>query len=323
MKEETRRNGQPQWDSSFDLAANGSQVAVLNLCDAIVNSTEALMLTTPHDRSAKCFMADFSSWLQREKGEALPLAPSTFRSRFAEFQRNNHMPGAVNWRNGTVQFAKQTFFVRLTPRAAELSDIERAYDGWEKLIAKHNSRLEAQHAKAIHGSDLWIRIGFKRSIRQTATLSPAVTATVAILSLLVCTWSIKLTLLSAFALLHAVLWVIAVLVAAGWTFGVLETICLTLMLGSAVDYCIHVAASTRFFGSLSRGLREATPAILVASVTTAVSAAFLIPCKFLIFSNIGIVLVLSSFCGLFAATLSLPSIYLSVERLKALLFSSA
>ena len=41
----------------------------------------------------------------------------------------------------------------------------------------------------------------------------------------------------------AVVAMLAALVTAGWRFGVVEELCATLLIGSSVDYCIHLAVA--------------------------------------------------------------------------------
>ena len=90
----------------------------------------------------------------------------------------------------------------------------------------------------------------------------------------------------------------AYLVARGYAFGMVEAIAITIFIGFACDYCVHVAQIHRSAaavpprrlsgaGALQRTLTHAGPALLSSALTTAGSALPLLLCNILVFRQMG------------------------------------
>jgi hypothetical protein len=89
--------------------------------------------------------------------------------------------------------------------------------------------------------DVWNRMGVEESVRYTAKVSPVVSAAAAAAIMFAATRSWRVTLAALATITAAVLLMLAALVLVGWEFGVVEELCVTLLIGSSIDYCIHLA----------------------------------------------------------------------------------
>ena len=76
--------------------------------------------------------------------------------------------------------------------------------------------------------------------------------------------------------------------AMGWPFGVVESVCATVVVGMACDYTMHVAVSVvHLRGNLRATLSLIGPPMCAAAATTAVGGASLLLCTIVLFSRFG------------------------------------
>ena len=312
-------HGIPLWDPEFDLSTEESQLAMKGLCSRIERERAELAIGEKGDfhHLHTCLITRFNFWLKESKGMELPLEPWRFNKLLAEYHEH-YGPGdrtELAWWGNRVRFLSERFWSPLLARASSMREIESTYNAWEALVDEHNQLKNATAVQALHASDLWIRVGYKRSVKSTAQLAPGVTLSAAVMAILISTFSLSAAGAAVVSLVIAVLLVISVLVLCGWHFGVLETISLTLMIGSSIDYCVHLASSWFICGNIREALWESVPTILAAVTTTVVSASFLLMCEILVFANIGLVLMLSSTLGVAASIFTFPSLLVALERL--------
>jgi predicted RND superfamily exporter protein len=159
-------------------------------------------------------------------------------------------------------------------------------------------------------------MGVEASVRHTAVISPPVSALVAVLVAYWATDSWRVAFAALATIASAVVLMLAALVAVGWEFGVVEELCVTLLIGGSVDYCIHLAHAYAHEGGgepkrrgrergkdLSRAektsaaLEHAAGTITGAALTTAASAATLLACRVEVLVKIGATIVVNTAAG--------------------------
>ena len=171
--------------------------------------------------------------------------------------------------------------------------------------------------------DVWNRMGVEESVRYTAAVSPPVSASAAAIITYAATGSWRVTLATVVTIGAAVVAMLAALVTAGWRFGVVEELCATLLIGSSVDYCIHlavayaergedddVAGSNPADAGLENGdavirrtararaaLHAVAGTITGAAATTAASSAMLLACRVEVLVKIGATIVANTAVG--------------------------
>jgi len=166
----------------------------------------------------------------------------------------------------------------------------------------------------IQACDVWNRMGVEESIGHTARISPAVSAVACSLIMLGATRSWRVTLAAVGTIIIAVLGMLAALVSLGWEFGVVEELCVTLLIGSSIDYCIHLAMAYTEEGGGGAGRDDRVKAALVhmaptltgAAMSTAASSAMLLACVVEVLVKIGATIVANTVVG-FALSLFLFS----------------
>jgi len=94
--------------------------------------------------------------------------------------------------------------------------------------------------------DVWNRMGVEESVRYTAKLSPAVSASAAAAIMFAATRSWRVTIAALATIAAAVLLMLAALVLAGWEFGVVEELCVTLLIGGGQSLASWKATAPAF-----------------------------------------------------------------------------
>ncbi|KAK3289162.1 hypothetical protein CYMTET_3389, partial [Cymbomonas tetramitiformis] len=99
----------------------------------------------------------------------------------------------------------------------------------------------------------------------------------------------------------------------GWRFGTIEVLCVSILIGTSIDYCIHVALSfldssaTTVQGRLSDCLGLTGMTITGAALTTALSSSMLFFCQVTLFNMVALVMLLNTFIGYFSSVVLFSS----------------
>jgi len=242
-----------------------------------------------------------------------------------------------------LTFLTADYFVDLHPVASTSGEIRAVYAAWEAAARAANEAMEramraygegaedaegrARNVKipvVVQACDVWNRMGVEESIRHTAFVSPPVSAAAAAVIMFAATRSLRVTVAALATIAAAVVLMLAALVAAGWEFGVVEELCVTLLIGSSIDYCIHLAVAyaeaeteaarmcatdallDRRHEKVKLALGHVAPTITGAAVTTAASCAMLLLCQVEVLVKIGATIVANTVVG-YALTLLLFS----------------
>jgi len=144
----------------------------------------------------------------------------------------------------------------------------------------------------------------QNAIIESATISPLLTAGVSLVSVGLMTYSIIIAVATTLTLAAAVVFMLAVLVMVGWTFGVVEAMCIGIMIGSSIDYILHIGLGYQRNGGESRDAKvEAMVSgvggtVTAAAMTTGLAMTALFACTIILFVKIGIVVVMNTAFGL-------------------------
>jgi predicted RND superfamily exporter protein len=156
------------------------------------------------------------------------------------------------------------YYVDLHPVASTSLEIRDAHAAWEAAVLAANDAMARKMKEyggepsssetsssastmrspvVVQACDVWNRMGVEESIRHTAFMSPPVSAFAAAGIMYSATKSWRVTTAALATIAAAVILMLAALVLAGWEFGVVEELCVTLLIGSSIDYCIHLAVA--------------------------------------------------------------------------------
>ena len=338
--------GAPVWDEAFDFSKESVQRGVLAACEAVAGARDALRFT-PSAGTEECAMQAFvRDYVSATNGTTsdVPWGPD-LPSALAAWSWENGRAWRENlgWAGAegasALTFLTADYFVDLHPVASTSSEIRSVYAAWVAATRAANEAMaramraygegaeDAQKIKipaVVQACDVWNRMGVEESIRHTAFMSPPVSAAAAAVIMLAATRSLRVTLAALVTIAAAVVLMLAALVAAGWEFGVVEELCVTLLIGSSIDYCIHLAVAyaeaeteatrrlttnallNRRHEKVKLALGHVAPTITGAAVTTAASCAMLLLCQVEVLVKIGATIVANTVVG-YALTLLLFS----------------
>ena len=316
--------GDPVWDGTFASFNDDerTQRAVLAACDAVTAGFATLRLT-PSAGSSECvlqaFVRDVGGVDSVDWGPDMPTALATW-SRDAGRDWRDNLGWAGEEGGSTLMFITADYFVDLHPVSSTTEEIREVHDAWEAVIADARAAMMSQLPNGspvpvvIQACDVWNRMGVEESIGHTARISPAVSAVACSLIMLGATRSWRVTLAAVGTIIIAVLGMLAALVSLGWEFGVVEELCVTLLIGSSIDYCIHLAMAYTEEGGGGAGRDDRVKAALVhmaptltgAAMSTAASSAMLLACVVEVLVKIGATIVANTVVG-FALSLFLFS----------------
>jgi len=339
--------GAPVWDEAFDFSEASVQRGVLAACEVVSAARDALRFTPSAGAEAcamQAFVADVVSETVNGTTDDVPWGPD-LPPALAAWSRGNGRAWRENlgWAAAegasALAFLTADYYVDLHPVASTSGEIRAVYAAWEAATRDANEAMaramreysgtEGISARnvpvVVQACDVWNRLGVEESIRHTAFVSPPVSAAAAAAIMFVATRSFRVTVAALATIAAAVVLMLAALVAVGWEFGVVEELCVTLLIGSSIDYCIHLAvayaeaeseAARRLEGSsallnrrhekLKLALGHVAPTITGAAVTTAASCAMLLLCQVEVLVKIGATIVANTVVG-YALTLLLFS----------------
>ena len=124
--------------------------------------------------------------------------------------------------------------------------LRRQYDSVQATMDKLNEEAPAGVDKAFQvtatfGVGMWVQMRTVESLQTTGLQAVALSGAVAVICLLLSTLNIIITLFAVFVLLGILFIVLALLVWFNTNLGVIESICLSILMGLAVDYTTHLA----------------------------------------------------------------------------------
>lgn len=128
------------------------------------------------------------------------------------------------------------------------------------------------------------------------------------------TWNFWVSLLSTYAIGSIILQMMAMIKLNGWTFGVIQSICVIVFIGISVDYVAHI--SHQFVHSthklrrdrMNEAYRQMGQTILGGALTSVFGGIFLVFCNVAILNQFGILFVTTILASFLTAVIFYPSI---------------
>ncbi|CAB9518411.1 dispatched homolog 1 [Seminavis robusta] len=281
-------------DDSFDPSPKAAQVYMRDYC-AIFFSQE---FASPHGGYIDCAINEFDGWLQEQSSlpldyqnetytehcngsAAMPLEEDVFHPCLSGWAQQERERTILAW-DGIV---KVIFFgyksrVRFDSPNKLLGEEWRLVEDWMEQ--------DSENAPDGVGSPFSTALDYlawdtNAAVYQTALGSGAIAILVSALVILISSKSLSLTVFSAISVAFVLLSVAAVMSAAQWTLGFLESVCFTILIGLSADFVLHFShAYCELPGDTDRHTRtkhaliHLGPSILAAGFTTLAGAAIML-----------------------------------------------
>eukprot|EP00039_Didymoeca_costata_P008447 m.112212 g.112212 ORF g.112212 m.112212 type:complete len:1026 (+) comp14086_c0_seq4:217-3294(+) len=314
--------GKTSFDTNFDPSSPNFQTVYLDMCNMIRNNPST------RDGEVSCPLELFRDYVMDVLNETFPVPHTEFVRKLANFTEylevvNGPSPDFSTLtttddrndrRSGRRSTASTYDLIRFEPGNPDkllylaavgnltlgfldpISGIGPVYDSYEDLINQMNSN-ESYAAvtlnRGFQSSSRWVDYELDRVLLQSALTGIGASIAIAFLIVLISTTDVLLTILTLVAIGGTVASLIAMMVWIGWKMSVIESICLTILVGLSVDYTIHLANSWRNAKVSDRVLRlqitltEIGISVLSASITTFLSCCALFLTTILFFVKFG------------------------------------
>eukprot|EP00039_Didymoeca_costata_P009116 m.120592 g.120592 ORF g.120592 m.120592 type:complete len:1010 (-) comp14368_c0_seq2:153-3182(-) len=317
--------GASSFDASFDPSKDAFQTTYIEMCNMMRKNPNTL------DEEVLCPMELFKDYVVEVLNETFPVPGAQFVRKLANFTayiETNDGPSPdfstqtePADRDGRRFSTAATYDIirfekgnpdKLLYLAAvgnmtlgfldPVSVVEPVYDSYESLLKSMNDNETFAGVTLNNGfqsSSRWIDFELDRVLLQSALTGIGASMTIAFVIVLISTTDLWLTLLTMVAIGGTVASLIAMMVWIGWTMSIIESICLTILVGLSVDYTIHLANSWRNAKVSDRKLRlqialtEIGISVLSASITTFLSCCALFFTIILFFVKFGIFIALT------------------------------
>eukprot|EP00040_Diaphanoeca_grandis_P036595 m.233765 g.233765 ORF g.233765 m.233765 type:complete len:1065 (-) comp33647_c0_seq2:2081-5275(-) len=330
--------GAPQFDDEFDLSVNESlQELYIENCN-IIRSWDYLVISNTTD--IICPMEQFREYILDEKNESFPVPKEQVVAKLAEFAQHHEtsvglapdvsllnnaidreerrekpvtflyesMRFAINETDGELKLMYMATVANMTTtRRSNGQEIEPLKNYFGAQLAKLKTAPGLPRPR--DSAPSYVTWAFEADLYVSAYIGLGLSLSLSFLIILLSTKDVILTCLATFTIVGIVLALVASAVWQGWQLGVIESICLTILVGLSVDYTIHIANSWRENKikvrkqRLQATLFEIGISILSSSITTLLACMPLFFAYIIFFKRFGIFIALTIFWStLFAFT---------------------
>ena len=246
-------------DTGFDPSSVAAQEHMINICDKVINS-QTVFRSLVH-----CWVYEFKEWLANEHPEVeFPVAPTANRTDPHSFDTlvrlfGKHVAGRYNrdnmlvWqypidRAGPVDYNNKLQgctmqALQTIEYGASTGKLRQQYDVVQAMMDEFNEDAPAGVDKGfqITGRHIWVAMKTVESLQTTGLKAVALSGAVAVTCLLLSTLNLVITFFAIVVLCGILACVLALLVWFNMSLGVIESICLSILMGLAVDYTTHLA----------------------------------------------------------------------------------
>ena len=316
--------GVVRWDEGFDIRSPEAQNHVLAVCAAARNGPAVLR------NEVYCPMEDLRD-ARAAAGAPFPIPADEFEGALLAYTnsiasevKDGVDAGFDGWRfdkkdmvgfdpgTGALRYfgvlVNTTLFVESTAKVTE-----PIYKEWEQFMVTWNGRGPPGMQQGVQTVGSWGRMETELELIRSTFTGFAISLSVSYAVIVLATQNIWLSTLALFGIVWVVAAMVATMVWAGWSIGIIESICLVILVGLSIDFSLHIA--NHFNESARKTRLEKTResfgdlgiSILSAAVTTMLSAFMMTFSQLLFFVIFGLFILLLIFFSLISSFFFLNS----------------
>ena len=294
-------------DETFDPSTEPAQIFLRDYCDRFLSQDFAKLNSADY----VCAINNFDNWLQIQAtaelpddtyqaycaGETgMPLSQDAFHPCLSAWaQKVNEK--FISSRNGIVKIIHFPFTSNIQ-HSSPNSMIQDEWHAIEDWMQRDNANAPDGISSPFFSSIDFLFWDTNYQMFTTAVSSAGIAILAAAVVILISSRSVAMTVFSVISVGYVLASVTSMMVAAGWEFGLLESICFTILIGISVDFVVHFSHTyTETPGQVSRhhrtkhALIHMGPSILAAAFTTLASALIMLFTKVLFFNLFASVMV--------------------------------
>jgi hypothetical protein len=237
------------------------------------------------------------------------LFETDFKSAGQSYSYEEVHPFYLNWQGSVaLRDSKDGLMTTHNKKAEDAGHItcDKGYVYSSSFSPNHFSLQTSAHnhfslLSYISGSGLFIKMQQVKAFNDSAVSGILIALGFGALVLMIMTGNLMVTVISVISIIGIVISVVGMMTLYGWTLGVIESVCLTLVSGFSVDYVVHYGLSyieCQEDGAFNLGkgrqnrvrfaFFEMGVSVLGGSVTTIGASAFLFFCTIGLFQKFGI-----------------------------------
>jgi len=341
-------SGYPVYLPSFDVGDPEAQLFLRDSCDAFRNASSSIKVFSDGG-DWNCFWEFFDYWLRLNGRGQLPMAEEELMTNLLgdgvsvegffsriwwntpgyKYERNgvsgksNHGWYASVWFKDHVGFdfeARKVLWTRITvdtllEETLSATEGEADLETWRTFLASFNHFAPSSLGDGKMASFLWVRIVTELMLVRSTVMAWAISNLSAFVAIILFTRNFYISVMTTVTIFMIVVCLVgAMVVLLGWNVGAMEALSVTIFVGMACDYCLHIAHAFMHSEAPTRALRVRQAltgvgnAVLGAAITTIGACAFLLFCTITFFFQMGIVVGINTLCSIFFALVFFPSI---------------
>ncbi|KAK9803258.1 hypothetical protein WJX72_001208 [[Myrmecia] bisecta] len=199
--------------------------------------------------------------------------------------------------------------------AQPYAELHRDWAFWEAWFVNATADAPPGLQNGFQTSGVWLHMATEASLLSSAFWSLGLSLLLALLVLLATTGNVVVAGTATLCISSVVATALGFMRLAGWKLGIVETICITILVGLSVDYVVHVAngfVHCHESGRAARvhsALRTVGMSIVSGAATTIGAALFLFGCRMIVFLRFGAFICVTLSAALLHALLVFPALY--------------
>jgi len=324
-------SGVPVWlvepNASYDFSDEDSQIWLLEFCAELRSMRDRIVSPT----TVNCWIYDLDIWL-KDGGllgahiDGLPIARQDFRHAVRTFANHVNTYGLLRFirnRDDCEKYrlgddlcvAYSAITVPTSARRMSTADeIRKAHDFWETWFAAKILTGPLETRGAFQSSDTWVLADTVDELKSAASLTVVYSLVLAFLVLFLCTLSVKIAAAATFCIASVVVYFVAFMALRGWRLGIIESVCVQIIVGLSIDYISHIAVAyvsthnqpmTKDERSLS-ALRTVGGAVAAGWFSSIAAALCLLGCTIVFFTKFATFIVVTLTASFVHAVFVLP-----------------
>ncbi|XXQ35487.1 SSD domain-containing protein [Plasmodiophora brassicae] len=294
----------PIWDPNFNLSSPAMQSHIVTTCQML---RQWPAMVRP---SFTCIGEDWRDYQVAQHGNgSFPIrsSSSTLTSQLVAFLEsgagsNYQDDVGIDVSTGRVLFLRIPV-VTLIDTSLSGSALMGYYGQWNAFTDRVNAAGSGAVAKAYQTSSRWNLMGMETALVTGTLYSVVFTVAACTLSLIALTRSVRIVLISMVTQVMVFVCIGACIVLLGWKVGVVELVSLSMLIGVALDFQLHIASAYQdskgadAHARLIRGMTMAGCGVLWSTLATFGSTLILAFCDVQIFVEFGVVVALTAKIG--------------------------
>ena len=256
--------GTPSWvstpNASYDFSDPSSQRWLLNFCDELKSDAMSHRVLSP--TMVNCWMHDLHEWLRNggmanAHADGLPIARDAFQDAVRTFVSHINPYAILRFLSSREEcdrlrpndalctaFSAVTIKT-VTRRLSSTANVEREHEFWDAWLREkiRDTSAPAETRGAFQSSDTWVVTDTVTELKSVAALTVVYSLALSFIVLFACTWSPRVAAMATFCIASVVVYFVAFMTLQGWRLGIIEAVCVQVIVGLSVDYISHVAVA--------------------------------------------------------------------------------